>query len=270
MVTARYQALSSLLLLLLPATFAHPHPQIPDEPPNDGDMPVTNLNQFTTNLCTDIQTSTLNSLFDDINHDIPTILNSITQGLASPNGFPALFKTEANIAPVTTLFQRIGNRDRLNTGVIRYSVLFTCVNPGERYTSQMFQYSLQNPDVPAASDSKNNDIFIFPLFWELLRGPSYTQCPGIEGNRALPNDGRLVASQYGTIVHELADKYLHFGESREHWTASVESYSVQDAIDLSAEDSLQNAQNHALLACCECHPYPFMKKGFFAVMIFAC
>lgn len=253
MLSAWYHALCSLFFLL-PATLGLPHPQIPDEPLEDGEMPVTNLGQFNTYLCTDIQTSTLDSLFDDINHDMPFILQSTALGLSSPNGFPALFKTEANIAPVTALFQHIANKDRLNTGVIRYPVIFTCVNPGERHTGKMFQYSLQHPDVPAASDSKTNDIFVFPLFWELMRGPSYAQCPGIEENKALPNDGRLVANQYGTLVHELADKYLHFGESREHWTASVESYNVQDAIELSEGDSLQNAQNYALLACCEFPP----------------
>ena len=239
------------LCALFSMIFAYPYPQ--SIKLGDLDISTANLNQYTTYHCTDAQKSALSSLFADINHDIPFVLTEATLGIASTYGFSPLFKTSANITPVTSLFGHIAAQDRLNTSTLRYSISFVCVNPGDSFTSKKLHFAYSNPDVPAISDSNTNEIFIFPLFWEGQRSPASTLCPRIKGNKAVPNDGSLVSNQYCTIIHELADKYLYFGKSREQLISDAgEVYNVQDAIELSGGKSLNNAQNYALFACGEC------------------
>ena len=75
------------------------------------------------------------------------------------------------------------------------------------------------------------------------------RCPSVINGVAAPNDGALVSSQWGILVHELADKYLHFGETREEKAAKgKEVYKVQDCIELDAAKQIWNAQNYAMFA----------------------
>ena len=247
-----YFLLCSLYPLL---TTTAPAPQIPDEP--EPDVPGQNPWEFQIAHCTDTQTSILQSIFQGFPGEFSSIISEVGQGVASPYGFSAFFKTDASIPRVLNLFQRIANKDRLNTGVLRYSIIFNCVNPGEPLLATKLAYAQQNPDVPAASDSRTNDIFIFPLFWTLIRTPG--RCPAVQDNHAVLNDGNLVTSQWGTIVHELADKYLHFGETRAQAAMWPEVYNIQDCIDLPVERQVMNAQNFAMFACGEPPlPNPFV------------
>ena len=79
------------------------------------------------------------------------------------------------------------------------------------------------------------------------------RCPAVDRDtgRAVPDDGGLVSSQWGIVVHELADKYLHFGETREQARMWPEVYNLQGVIGLGAEMQVMNAQNFAMFACGE-------------------
>ncbi|KAG8532959.1 uncharacterized protein KY384_001740 [Bacidia gigantensis] len=243
---------SRYFLLSILSLSSHARPQIPSNTASLSDPAAKSAYGFTTYHCTDDQHARLTSVLQEIEHDMPSVIAEASKGTTSEYGFSPLFKTNDNSPAVQTLFQRIANSNTLSVGVITYPITFVCVNLNDEYTINKLKYWQAHPDVPAAGDSSTNDIFLFPLFWELERNPS--RCPKLSGGKATPNDGRLVDALYGVVVHELADKYLHFMESRQQASESPEFYKIQECVDLPAEKQVANAQNFAMFACGESFP----------------
>lgn len=63
----------------------------------------------------------------------------------------------------------------------------------------------------------------------------------------VPDDTTMVANMYAAVMHELVHIY-HPVTAAEEGEAFREVYDVQKAIDLSAKESLLNANNYALYA----------------------
>ena len=88
-----------------------------------------------------------------------------------------------------------------------------------------------------------------PEFWTLPPEPDIHSCPRVRRNILSPNDGSLVRDMQSQLVHELA--HLHgvgggSGTNGLGWRmGQYEPYLLQEAVDLSAEASINNAQNFA-------------------------
>ena len=102
----------------------------------------------------------------------------------------------------------------------------------------------KNPKTAAYQTFGNSAIYLFPPFWDLPREPDERFCPQVRNNKVAVNDQTLGLHQWGTLVHELADKYLHPAYEE----GMVEYYDVQDCIDLPAGRQVVNAENYSLFA----------------------
>ena len=88
-----------------------------------------------------------------------------------------------------------------------------------------------------------------PSFWQLPLLPDKQLCPKLRRNTLTPNDARLTLNAQTQLVHELA--HLQGvggggGSNGLNWqNGDYEPYLIQDAVALSANDSVNNAQNFA-------------------------
>ncbi len=93
---------------------------------------------------------------------------------------------------------------------------------------------------------------ICPSFWTLPAGLTRASCPtvvrgGDNDDRATPNDEALLRSMYGAVVKMLTNVYLP--ATLDYGNSVVEEVrDVQDAIELSAAESLVNAYSYAFYA----------------------
>ena len=83
--------------------------------------------------------------------------------------------------------------------------------------------------------------------WNLPTGLTADSCPDVvgrrRGRRFSPNNDALMRSQFAGVLHELVHLYNTFEKE-----GFKETYLIQDLVELSATDSLQNAQNYVAYA----------------------
>jgi len=88
-----------------------------------------------------------------------------------------------------------------------------------------------------------------PRFWHLPLLPDSRQCPKVRRNTLAPNDVRLVMNAQSQLVHELSHLYgVGGGGDRRglNWQmGEYEPHLLQEVVDLSAGNSINNAQNYA-------------------------
>ena len=185
------------------------------------------------------------------------LLNDVKLGTRSPHGFRALFKTSLNKKIVSSVFQKILNQDPINLITERAQYLgtstayptFVCLEPGNPHTSQALAWCQEDEDTKLTTAPGWEAIFICPHFWNLPASAHLNQCPTVGADNKMvenPDEPGLAETMYGAIVHELVHMYYHK-------TASLvervtETYDLQACVDLSAKDSVLNANNYAYYA----------------------
>lgn len=87
-------------------------------------------------------------------------------------------------------------------------------------------------------------IAVCPIFWTLPRIARRAACSWVSNGSLLTEPWNLRTTQFAVLVHELMHVYHRF-DRRE------EVYDTSDVVDLSAEKSLENAQNFAYYAAGE-------------------
>ena len=182
------------------------------------------------------------SLLQEIGNDLPTIVVDANQGTDSQYGYQAFFKTNDNIPFVTDTFGKMSDSASVNVGGQEQQVVFVCANPGDPVVATVYNNMMATqPRAAAYSAFGNNAIYLFPFFWALSRKPYPFRCPHVRNGICSPNSDYLGRTQYATIVHELADKYLHLNDMN-----AMDVYNIQDCIDLPANEQIDNAENYAM------------------------
>ena len=189
------------------------------------------------------------SLLQEIGNDLPIIINEAKAGSDSPHGFKSLFKSNEAIPIVTSNFARLSNSTKVITDGQEQQVTFVCLEPGDPLTARVYHFiTTARPGGIAFCEFGSPNIYLSPSFFDkILRNPAPSRCPMFRRNTLVRNwDDTFSNTQYGTIIHELMDKYLH-----PEFLNQPERYLLRDCIRLSKAQQLQNAENYNFFASCE-------------------
>ncbi|KAG8525624.1 uncharacterized protein KY384_009268 [Bacidia gigantensis] len=234
---------TTLLLILLAS---HSRAQAQDPKAND----ITNNGDYLIARCgKGIQggkADQLISLLRSIGGDLPTINVEANLGEDSIYGFKSLFTNNENIAAVTETYGKLSDAETVVVNGQATRVTFVCLELGDFTTASIYNTILTNQRRAAAFNEFGSEkIYLTPFFFEVLkRNPEPYRCPLFRKNRIAVNfDDILGTTQYGIIIHELVDKYLHFEN-----LLQAEVYDLKDCIKLSADQQLKNAENFNMFA----------------------
>ena len=188
------------------------------------------------------------SLLQEIGRDLPKIITEAKRGSDSPHGFKSLFKSDESIPAVTSNFARLSNSSRVMIEEQQQQVTFVCLEPEDPLTAHMYNFvTTAGPGGIAFCEFGSPNIYLAPSFFgNILRNPAPNRCPIFRRTTIVRNwDDTFSTTQYGTIIHELMDKYLHF-----EFLNQRESYDLRDCIQLPEAQQLQNAENYNFFASC--------------------
>ena len=190
------------------------------------------------------------SLLKEIRDDLPTIHAEANTGTSSPYGFKSFFSSNMAITTVTSTFLKLSELERIPINGELKTITFVCLEPDNPETLPIYnQLIAQQPRGAGYNNFGTEIIYILPFFFkELLRSPEPYRCPIFRRSRipAINGDDILSSSQYGILIHELIDKYLHLDHQNDH-----EAYDLRDCIRLSQERQVQNAANYDMFAAGE-------------------
>ncbi|KAL8920962.1 MAG: hypothetical protein Q9208_005988 [Pyrenodesmia sp. 3 TL-2023] len=199
------------------------------------------------------------SLLQEIAADLPSIITEAEDGTKSIHGFKAFFTSDSSIPPVTHYYSNItSSAPVLIAGVQPEPVTFICLEYGDPFTAWVYRVLTKiHGHVAGLSSAKTEAIYLPPLFFQLPRVPRPQQCPvfgagayfrGRDAAVILHGDQELGSTQWGTIIHELVDKYLDFHGRQSHFR---ETYRLEECIRLPAFQQVINAENYSLFASCK-------------------
>lgn len=201
----------------------------------------------------DSKTAQLQALLPKFWKQLQLVLTDVKRGTAS-KAYQAFFKSQDNATYVQSIFQAIADGALVHIPVdgapthLSSSVYpsLLCIDP-----------SIPNVDglLPACNHAAagivpNREIVVLcDDFWTQMKDrplPVRSDCPRVKHNKFFPDDYRVMYNQFGTFVHEFAHAYIRVWDP-----ANTETYNPTDAVNLSAERSLLNANNYALYASSE-------------------
>lgn len=188
----------------------------------------------------------LRSLLNEIRDDLPIILVEANTGTSSPYGFKSLFSSNDAITAVTSTFLKLSDLERVSINGELKTITFVCLGQDNQQTISTYnQLIREQPRGAALNEFGTEIIYILPFFFkELLRNPEPYRCPIFRGRvPAINGDDILASSQYGTLIHELVDKYLHQDQLNDR-----EVYDLRDCIRLSPKRQLRNGANYDMFA----------------------
>ena len=245
------------LLLLLAAT-----------PPTSAqvDMSVVWSGKYQIIKCNAGQTnsmaSKLQAILPEVWSNLQDTIRDAAKGTSSSHGYSAFFKTSDNSQLVQAVYQNMAagkpvslaadstsQGRNINPPNLAWPAL-VCIQPGDPATAEHYLACTTGPLAGhMAAGLADQFVMLCPHFWLLPDEPEISNCPRVRRNTLTPNDNSLVSNRQALLVHEFAHLYgvRGGGESRGlNWReGEYEPYLLQDVVDLSAKNSLNNAQNFA-------------------------
>ena len=208
--------------------------------------------------CDPAQINALGNLFRSLDTDIPLAIVEVMKGFASEYGYPSFFKSQGNIVPVRSTFEKLVYHERVPLEGHKENIRIICVNYADAETEHWYASWLSHdrelhdigsgagPDRIGVSLTKSRELLLFPTFWELKVSADENDCPRIikrrDRARAIPNTTQLARNQIGVLVQQLVNKYIHLQEVN-----LEESFVIDDCIGLASEQQPLNAMNYAML-----------------------
>ncbi|KAL8728162.1 MAG: hypothetical protein Q9181_005436 [Wetmoreana brouardii] len=186
------------------------------------------------------------SLLREIGEDLPTIIAEANTGTSSEYGFKSLFTSNDAVPAVTANYGKLSESESVLVAGRSQQVTFVCIEPDDPVTAITYNHMLATePRAAAFSDFGTERIYLAPLFFAgLMRNPEPYRCPVFRRSRmAINSDDILGTTQYGIIIHELMDKYLHLND-----LVHAEKYDIRECIKLPPDQQLQNAENYNFYA----------------------
>ena len=178
------------------------------------------------------------------------VLTDLDRGTASP-AYRAFFKTNNNLDAVRQVFTDMINGANvlavdLKNNVTRWSPpTLVCADNDQAFLTHLMESCTTLPRSVMYVMQPAKIVAVCPVFWTLPRIVRRPACPRVaRDGRLLTEPFNLRTTQFAVLVHELAHVYNRF-DRRE------EVYDLMDLVDLSAETSLENAQNFASYAACK-------------------
>ena len=198
----------------------------------------------------------LQALLPKFWEQLQLVLADVKRGTAS-KAYRAYFKSQDNATYVESIFQAIADGALVHIPVDGAPTHFSsssypsllCVDPSVPNVDSLLPACIH----AAAAIVPNREIVILcDHYWVQMKDrplPVRSDCPRVKHNKFFPDDYRVMYNQFGTFVHELTHAYIRVWNA-----ANTETYNPTDAVNLSAEDSLLNANNYALYASSEYSP----------------
>ncbi len=191
----------------------------------------------------------LEKLIPYMQSNLQAVLTDLDLGTASP-AYRAFFKTNDSLDAVRHVFTDIINGSAvLSVGpqnVTEWSPpTLVCADADQPFLHHLMD-NCNTPDRPVMNVMQPAKIVtVCPIFWTLPRVARRAACPWVADGTLMTEPWNLRSTQFAVLVHELVHVYNRF-DRRE------EVYRMNDVVGLSAERSLENAQNYASYAACEC------------------
>ena len=201
---------------------------------------ITNNGNYLISNCGDKAAGLQNLLRIAGNVISRNVVLDIPKGTASP-AFTTFFKDGANIEKVAYIFNKIRQGPNLNIDGREQQPQINCVRnePSADPQTQAWQ-SWCTQGALAAQGTNTQHIVLCPSFFDRPSDPEGT-CPPVN------EQGLLPYTQFGILMHEWTHLYGDTTEGRnvlgdETFGGADERYEIQDAVVLSAADSIKNAQ----------------------------
>ena len=181
---------------------------------------------------------------------LQAVLTDLDRGTASP-AYRAFFKTNNNLDSVRQVFTDMINGSSIlsedtQNNVTRWSPpTLVCADNDQAFLGHLMESCDTHPRSVMYVMQPAKIVAVCPVFWTLPRIVRRPACPRVaRDGRLLTEPWNLRTTQFAVLVHELVHIYNRF-DRRE------EVYNLMDLVDLSAEKSLENAQNFASYAAGE-------------------
>ncbi|KAI4087467.1 MAG: hypothetical protein LQ348_003083 [Seirophora lacunosa] len=196
------------------------------------------------------------SLLREIAADLPSIIAEANTGVQSAHGFKSLFTSDDAIPTVKGYLTNISRSATVTIDGQPKQVAFVCLERVDPFTAAVYHDMTRRPfhNITAGtSEFGTPNINLPPLFFRLRRTSRPLSCPRFDRKHATIHQ-EFGATQYGTLIHELLDKYLDFN-GRDRRVKEV--YGLRNVIKLSADRQLLNAENYNLFASGEFKDHGF-------------
>ncbi|KAL8926675.1 MAG: hypothetical protein Q9208_002749 [Pyrenodesmia sp. 3 TL-2023] len=197
----------------------------------------------------DSKTAQLQALLPKIWEHIQLVLHDVRRGTRS-RAYRAFFKSQDNATYVESIFKAMADGALVRIPVEGAPSDFTqpvypsllCVDP----SLPGYDTLVAACNNSAAAIVPNREIVVLcDDFWGQMKDrplPVRSDCPRVRRNKFVPDDYTLMYNQFGAFVHEFAHAYTS------DWDPNNEAYNPTEAVQLSAERSLMNANSYALYA----------------------
>ncbi|KAL8717821.1 MAG: hypothetical protein Q9225_004976 [Loekoesia sp. 1 TL-2023] len=152
------------------------------------------------------------SLLREIGEDLPTIIVYANTGTSSDYGFKSLFTSNDAVPVVTANYGKLSDAESVLIDGRATQITFVCFEPGDPVPDSVYHTISTQPRGAAFNEFGSEKIYLTPFFFNhLRRSPEPYRCPIFRRSHiAINGDDILGTTQYGVIIHELMDKYLHF------------------------------------------------------------
>ena len=212
------------------------------------------------------QASIVQDILATVRRKTEVVLVDAKLGSSSTHGFTSFFKSDSNKNVIQDVFSKILDGPVVTVSPQRAQNIhratafptIVCANEGDPSTEWMYNSLCQEQTHTAAGQRPGTELVVLcPLFFRLgqmgYAEPSSGFCPILIDNKLSPNSEALTLNQLSAMVHELTHLYGPVNQP------NMESYRIQDAIDLNATASLENASNFvfyfaAIVAGCTAFP----------------
>ncbi|KAG8529089.1 uncharacterized protein KY384_005724 [Bacidia gigantensis] len=240
----------SIFLLSLLVTFTHciPSPQTPSTIPNTftkrNEDVVHSGNYAIVNCATKATPADL-LLRRTYNRLGDVITDLDDHGLSSPYGLKAFFKSASAILRIREVFSRIRRGDSIYPNGVEAAPVLYCLSADDpdEYARNIYNDQCVKKGYPAGTIAGTEFVVLCPLFWTVEIEPGPEECPILLFNRFPRETDGLIQNQFSTLVHELVHLYGVEGSA-----TGMETYGVQEVIELGAAQSVENAANYEYYA----------------------
>lgn len=170
-------------------------------------------------------------------------ISDVTVGIGSDFGYQAIFKSQANVAYVKAVLQKMAGGGSMpldsNNVASSRSPVFVCAPPNDN-TPAMRQFTSKCTGLsPAALIPYTPFVVLCPSFFRMKEAPETGNCPMMAPRGGgLMNPFAIIANQRSAMVQQLAHFYLGSDDLQPEVTG------LDDIFLLSEDTSKRNARSY--------------------------
>jgi hypothetical protein len=195
-------------------------------------------------------------------HDLPLVIRDAENGVHSPYGFKAWFKSDEASKYVRQILWSIATAQPLiglmPKPTIPTAPRFACITAATIHLYPFLPIDclllcLELGRLASFYLGGTSYIFICPSFWHYHVVPPRRNCPSVVRNQFRPGySSNLAEYSMYIVVHEMVHFYLGIA-SLGLQTKPPETYPINDVVALVMKDSIHNPMNYQYYLASECY-----------------